>query len=41
MIWDTPSGPSVVVVATLLFLLGLALSAGQGLLERSRSGGRP
>lgn len=41
MTWDTPSGPSVVVVATLLFLLGLALAAGQGLLERSRSGGRP
>ena len=25
--WDTPSGPSIVVVATLLFVLGLAVSA--------------
>ncbi len=25
--WDTPSGPSIVVVATLLFVLGLALGA--------------
>jgi zinc transport system permease protein len=25
--WDTPAGPSIVVVATVLFVLGLAVGA--------------